>query len=47
MIKKKKKRKLAIKNNAPVTIRVENIGDDILALTTTQINKNKQSLQKR
>ena len=35
----KEKIKLAIKNNEAVTIRVEDIGDDILALTTTQINK--------
>ena len=35
----KEKRKLAIKNNEPVTMRVEDIGDDILALTTTQIIK--------
>ena len=35
----KEKIKRAIKNNEAVTIRVEDIGDDILALTTTQINK--------
>ena len=35
----KEKRKLAIKSNEPGTIIVEDIDDDILALTTTQINK--------
>ena len=42
----KEKRKLAIKNNEPVTIRVEDIGDDILALTTTQINKINKAFEK-
>ena len=38
--------KLAIKNNEPVIIRVEDIGDDILALTTTQINKINKAFEK-
>ena len=42
----KEKIKLAIKNNEPVTIRVENIGDDILALTTTQINQINKAFEK-
>ena len=42
----KEKRKLAIKNNEPVTIRVEDIGDDILALTTTQINQINKAFEK-
>ena len=42
----KEKRKLAIKNNEAVTIRVEDIGDDILALTTTQINKINKAFEK-
>lgn len=35
----KEKVKRAMQNNEAVTIRVENIGDDIIALTETQINK--------
>ena len=42
----KEKIKLAIKNNEAVTIRVEDIGDDILALTTTQINKINKAFEK-
>ena len=42
----KEKIKLAIKNNEPVTIRVEDIGDDILALTTTQINQINKAFEK-
>ena len=42
----KEKRKLAIKNNEAVTIRIEDIGDDILALTTTQINKINKAFEK-
>ena len=35
----KEKIKLALKNDEAVTIRINNTGDDILALTTAQINK--------
>ena len=42
----KEKIKLALKNDESVTIRVEDIGDDMLALTTTQINKINKAFEK-
>lgn len=41
----KEKIKLAMKNNESVTIRVEDIGNDLIALTNTQINKIDKAFQ--
>lgn len=41
----KEKIKLAMKNNEAVTIRVENVGDDLIALTKRQINQINNAFQ--